>query len=44
LQGQNTKFGEQFLLANAQSECETGQVFWLTDAGSPFDNWLFRLR
>src|SRR5262249_4478706 len=44
LQGKDTKFGEQLLLANAQTECATNQVVWLTITGLAFNNWFFRPR
>ena len=42
--GKDTEFGEQFLLANAQTECATGQVVRLTVTGLAFNNRLFRHR
>jgi hypothetical protein len=44
LQGKDTEFGKQLLLANAQTECATGQVVRLTVTGLAFNNRLFRHR
>ena len=44
LQGKHTELRQQLLLANAQTECATGQVVRLTVTGLAFNNRLFRHR
>src|SRR4029078_13163455 len=43
-QAKAPEFGKQLLLANAQTECATGQVVRLTVTGLGFNNPLFRHR
>ena len=44
LQGKDTEFGEQLLLANARTERASAQVVWLTTIGSVLNDWFFRIR